>query len=351
MTSMKSFRIEAATLRAAMQEAQRQFGRDVLIAGSEQTASGFVVTVQIPSAETQADALPRASTRRRRRDQPNEAIVEIPRPDPTRRRFSRGFAPLAERALSQGYPRTILEAVQFALRNTRIRLDREGDPALPRAAAQVLASLIPTTSLADQRTVAVVGPTGVGKTTTIAKLAAAADQRGESVAILTLDTYRVGAVEQLRAYADLLNVPCEVAFTPSDLARHLERFADRDRVFIDTTGRSPFDRKALDHLRAHLGRNPIATTLCLPASSRRVDAQRALEAFAPPTPSSMVLTKWDETDAPGEVLGLAIERKLPISHITVGQEVPEDIVPANRTSLALRAFELDRADAGVEVTR
>ena len=327
-TGMELKRIEAKTVREAMQRAEQEFGRDVLIVGTEQTADGYAIVAAL-----------------KREAVPAEPVVTIPRAD--QKTWRPGFEPLADNALGFGLPESVVDAVEYALRGTRLNLDREGDPAVLPTARRVLAELIPTATNTLSHVTALVGPTGVGKTTTIAKLASQAAQDGERVAIVTTDTYRIAGVEQIRAYADLLDAPCEVAFTPQDLSRAIEKFSDYDRIFVDTTGRSPFDRRSLDAIRASLQRAQISPLVCLSANTRRIDAKRVLEAFAPARPAGLVVTKWDETAAPGEVLGVAIERKMPLTFVTVGQEVPDDIVPASAKAIAARAFPESRVAAEV----
>src|SRR6185503_6163474 len=151
-----------------------------------------------------------------------------------------------------------------------VELDRPGDPALPGMASRVLAGLIRTVPASEvPRTLVLVGPTGVGKTTTIAKLAARARRdEGKTVALITLDLHRAAAVEQLRTFADMLQVPLEVAFTPADLRRALHAHAHADRIFVDTAGRSPKERDALTHLARVFTDLPVSRVLCVPAAAR-----------------------------------------------------------------------------------
>ena len=186
---------------------------------------------------------------------------------------------------------------------------------------------------------------GVGKTTTLGKLAARAVASGQDVAIVTVDTYRVAAVEQLRAFADLLEVPMDVAFTPQDLRRTLQRHSSRDRVFIDTTGRSPFDRDALAAGNAALPGKGIARLLCLHAGARRRDADAAIDAWDRAGIDGVCLTKWDETEVPGEALSAVAERGLRCTHLGIGQEVPADIVAADAAGLARAAFDLGAGES------
>ncbi len=318
-------RIQAPTLSDALTQVERECGQGALLVETRRTPKGYLVV----AAKAQK-ALPAA------------------RRTLGARVWTPGFAALAQRALAFGLSEKVLIAVEEAMLGTRVNLTRPGDPAAESIAARILKALIKTEDTASHvfRVTALLGPTGVGKTTTLAKLAACAQrERGESVAIITVDTYRVAAVEQLRAYADMLQVPFEVAFTPLDVKRALQRFTHVDRVFLDTSGRSPFDHQALAQARGTLDAARPACLLCLPAGMRRVDAEAALAAFEPIGVDALAITKWDETKVPGESLSLCIENGLGIAHVTVGQEVPADIVRADAGALAASAFQLHEAQA------
>jgi flagellar biosynthesis protein FlhF len=207
-----------------------------------------------------------------------------------------------------------------------------------------------TTTVEDRehegsRILAMVGPTGVGKTTTLAKLAARARSRGERIAIITIDTYRVAAVEQLRAFADLMAVPFTVAFTASDLRRAIRANADCDRIYVDTTGKSPRDAAAMPLLEGNLRAGECSAILCLAAGTHRRDSDIVLDAFEPLGIHAVCLTKWDETSMPGESVSAVIERGLPLSHLCIGQEVPADIVQAEAAAIAAAAFDTESGGA------
>jgi flagellar biosynthesis GTPase FlhF len=323
-------RIEARTLPEALAKVRAECGEDALLVETKQTPRGYLVVAARPEATPPRIAAPTQS-----------GLLS---------RWTRGFQPLADAATAFGLPDAVLRAVEKALLGTRVELSQPGDPALPGLAARTLAGLLRRENRVEDadpafRTVALVGPTGVGKTTTLAKLAARAKDRGERVAVLTLDTYRMAAVEQLRAYADLLATPFEVCFTATDLRRALQQHADKDRIFVDTTGRSPRDRDALPLLEGNLRAGQCATLLCLAAGTRAADARLVLDAFEPLGVDAVCLTKWDETTAPGEALGAVVERGLPLSHVCVGQEVPQDILAAEPMALAEAAFDLQGAGA------
>lgn len=330
-------RYSAPTLDEALAQMTRECGPDAMLVETRRSANGYVVVGGRQGEQKKRSGEPRKRT-------PKQEDGTDFRPS----QFTRGFRSLAEHALGFGLHGAVLRAVEKALLGTRIQLQEPGDPALPGVAGKVLKALIPTTDSLP-RVAALVGPTGVGKTTTLAKLAAQATRdEGQRVAIITTDTYRIAAVEQLRAFADMLQVPFEVAFTPQDLARAVQRHSGMDRVFIDTTGRGPFDRDAVAQLQGTLGTigDPdFGSALCMPATSRRRDGMAILDRFLPLGCKQVILTKWDETEAPGEAMSLCMERGLPIARITVGQEVPEDIVPACAGTLAAAALDLDETTA------
>ncbi len=319
-------RFEARTLQQALDRVRGECGDDALVVETKPTRTGYLVVAARPEA---APA---------RTDQTGSTAFLS--------RWTKGFRPLADKASDFGISDEVLRAIERALLGTRVNLSRPGDPALPELAAKVLAGLVRTETRIEDgdpafRTLALVGPTGVGKTTTLAKLAGRARARGERVAIVTLDTYRVAAVEQLRAFADLLDAPFTVAFTATDLRRALQTHAHCDRVFVDTTGKSPRDREALPLLEGHLRAGACATLLCLAAGTRARDCRVVLDAYEPLGIDAVCLTKWDETVAPGESASAVVERGLPLSHLCIGQEVPADILAADALQLARAAFDLE----------
>jgi flagellar biosynthesis protein FlhF len=175
--------------------------------------------------------------------------------------------------------------------------------------------------------VAMIGPTGVGKTTTIAKLAAACRFRdGLRVGLLTTDSFRMAAVEQLRSYAEILKVPLEVVIEPTEMAGALERLSDRDVILIDSAGRSRRDEERLEQLQSFLdAAQPDETHLVLSTTSGERTMLRNADAFSSLGADRVVLTKLDETDGFGVILNVIRQLGTRISFVTTGQEVPDDI--------------------------
>ncbi|HEU4418541.1 MAG TPA: GTP-binding protein [Planctomycetota bacterium] len=312
-------RIEARTLPEALDRVTRECGPDALVVETKQTRTGYLVlTARRPEPG--------------QRDQAGSTAFLSS--------WTHGFRPLAEQATDFGLSLAVLRAVEGALISTRVDLSRP-HPALPALASRVLSALVHTEPRVETgegafRTLAVVGPTGVGKTTTLAKLAARAKARGQRVAVVTLDTYRVAAVEQVRAFAHLMDIPCEVAVTAADLRSTLQQHADCDRILVDTTGSSA--RAAMPLLDADLRAGGCSALLCLAAGTRARDCSVMFDAYEPLGIAAVCLTKWDETVAPGEALAAVVEQGLPLSHLCTGPEVPADIVAADALAIARAAF-------------
>ena len=185
---------------------------------------------------------------------------------------------------------------------------------------------------------ALVGPTGVGKTTTVAKLAATFSLKHRlKVGLVTLDTFRIAAPEQLMVYGRIMDLPAKVAATSQEYARAVRELADVDLVLVDTVGRSQSDQENLAELKAVLEGVPrTACHLVLACPTRDADLKRALEGFGIFAPQSLIFTKLDETRTYGPILNLAVKSGRPVSYLANGQRVPDDLEEATREGLAKR---------------
>ena len=186
------------------------------------------------------------------------------------------------------------------------------------------------------KTVALIGPTGVGKTTTIAKLAANfAIKEKYKVALITADTYRIAAVEQLKTYADILGVPLEIVYSPEELKAAIERHRDKNLVLVDTAGRSPKNQYQLGELQAMLAVDPyMEVYLVLSTTTKYQEALDVVNKFSVCSPQKFLFTKIDEASNLGTVFNLLYQFPASLSYVTTGQNVPDDIELADPYRLA-----------------
>lgn len=193
----------------------------------------------------------------------------------------------------------------------------------------------------ERRVVAMIGPTGVGKTTNLAKLAALFSvQERARVAVITADTYRVSATEQLKTYATIIDLDMRVAHDEKEMKAALHDFRDHDLVLIDTAGSSPFNEEQMDDLKNLLdSANPDEVHLVLSASTNQDDLKRAVGKYAPMQPSALFFTKLDETSQYGTVFCLAADTGIPLSYCSVGQDVPDDLMLAHSGKIASMVVE------------
>lgn len=189
--------------------------------------------------------------------------------------------------------------------------------------------------LAAKGVVAFVGPAGVGKTTTVAKLAAMhAIKRKRKVALLTMDTYRIAAAEQLRVYGKVIGVPVEVAKTSKELASYIGVHRDKDLILIDTAGRSARDEAQMKHLDEVARISPsMRFNLVLSSQTRDDSLYEAVRGFGRVPIDSLTFTKLDEGAVRGPIINTAILASRPVAFLTNGQRVPEDIEVATKDRL------------------
>lgn len=256
----------------------------------------------------------------------------------------RCFTDMIEADVPEEDARELIDRVRAELRSEHLGDVLLVKSRIARIVEEQIAVTGPIRLTPGQRTmIALVGPTGVGKTTTIAKLAANYRLREHRrVGLITVDTYRIAAVDQLRTYADIIDLPMEVVSTPRQMREASARLADLDLVLLDTAGRSPRDAVQIQELRSMLAEaRPHEVHLVLSSVAGPRSLATAAEQFADVGANAMLLTKVDEAASLGNLLGLIRSAHLPLSYLTDGQNVPDDIALADARTLARQVLGME----------
>lgn len=251
------------------------------------------------------------------------------------------FAEIYKLASQSGMKREHLdELMQITLEHMPFKM-RENSTTVKRYFQTILRKMVPirresNLGVGAKKVIMLVGPTGVGKTTSIAKLAARYSflmQKKYKVGLVVLDTYRIGAVEQLMQYARMMKLGIETVVDPPEFASALDSLRYCDYILIDTMGSSPYDKGKIEKIHECLQNNSseynVDVVLVMPSSIKYEDLKMTYENFATLGVDTLMFTKLDETIGFGNIFSLSYETKKPISYFSVGQEVPEDLVCAS----------------------
>ncbi|PHQ65360.1 MAG: flagellar biosynthesis protein FlhF [Sulfurimonas sp.] len=251
------------------------------------------------------------------------------------------FAEIYRLASQSGMDRDHLDGImKMTLEHMPLKM-RENSATVKRYFQTLLRKMIPIRresipTPGTKKVIMLVGPTGVGKTTSIAKLAARYSylmQKRYKVGLVVLDTYRIGAVEQLMQYARMMKLGIETVVDPPEFSTALDSLRYCDYILIDTMGSSPYDKNKIEKIYECLDANDtefnIDVVLVMPSSIKYEDLKLTYENFSTLNVDTVMFTKLDETMGFGNIFSLAYETKKPISYFSVGQEVPEDLVCAS----------------------
>jgi flagellar biosynthesis protein FlhF len=251
------------------------------------------------------------------------------------------FAEIYRLAAQSGMNRAHLDMLmQITLEHMPLKM-RENSATVKRYFQTILRKMVPIRrenipKLGAKKVIMLVGPTGVGKTTSIAKLAARYSflmEKKYKVGLVVLDTYRIGAVEQLMQYARMMKLGIETVVDPPEFSYALNSLKSCDYILIDTMGSSPYDKNKIEKIHECLNANTteynVDVVLVMPSSIKYEDLKVTYDNFSSLGIDTLMFTKLDETMGFGNIFSLSYETKKPISYFSVGQEVPEDLVIAS----------------------
>ncbi len=251
------------------------------------------------------------------------------------------FAEIYKMAFESGMNKEHLdEMMHLSLEHMPLKM-RENSQTVKRYFKSILRKMVPVRmetlpTPTAKKVIMLVGPTGVGKTTSIAKLAARYSylmEKRYKVGLVVLDTYRIGAVEQLMQYARMMKLGIETVVDPPEFSGALNSLRYCDYILIDTMGSSPYDKNKIEKIYECLNANTtefsVDVILVMPSSIKYEDLKATYDNFEPLDVDTIMFTKLDETRGFGNIFSLVYETKKPISYFSVGQEVPEDLVIAN----------------------
>ncbi len=244
------------------------------------------------------------------------------------RELAKHYQRLVDTGVAKPLARKIIRAIHDELDGQSLSNDKVVRDRLDMEIARlvkVTGGIKPPKSRA--RVIALVGPTGVGKTTSTAKLSANLSMKeGKRVALLTADTYRIAATDQLKVYADIIGIPLEVVLSPKDMKAAIRRYKDCDYVFIDTAGGSQYNEQQIAELKRYLdAASTDETHLVLSATTDFKELLRVIEKFSAVKPDCLLFSKLDETQQLGIILNTLSHVDKPISFFSTGQNVPDDI--------------------------
>jgi flagellar biosynthesis protein FlhF len=332
---VKQFR--QPTVRDAFQAIRDEFGPSALVLSSELVSArgwrGWVgmrevqVTASAPDGQAgEVESRP-AVARSRPADGPS------------------GPSSLAARLMAAGIDAALAAAVAAGVPPRQQRgLTADG-------VRQALAAHLAAMAAGDEafaRVEVFIGPPGVGKTTTIAKIAAQEKvRRRRAVGVVAADAFRAGAVEQLRTYAAIIGAPFRTARTIEEMDQAIDQ--SRQTLLVDTAGRSPKDDDLRDVRRLLGRRQGVRTHLVIPAETSIASARRIIDRFADAKPDRVVVSRLDEAESPSTLLAWLFERGLQVSYVTTGQRVPEDLERATPGVLAAAMLRDDQASAAMGV--
>lgn len=340
---MRVKKFTGKTIQEAVENLRQEFGRDAVILHTAQKRAWLwgrmgpkryeVLGAFDPNYRAEGKNKNNSAERSRAAQAPGG---EDSRPDPA---WSQAVQSLCNRLIGADMPtdlavqllKEVLKGLPKADWNEQAKLWQR----LQEVTAQRIQTAEPWEFGGEQKVVALIGPTGVGKTTTIAKLAANFSLIAQrKVGLITVDTYRIAAVEQLKTYAEIMGLPLHVAYSPRELQEGLAKLKDRDLVLIDTAGRSQNNQLHMGELKHFFEDLEAEIHLVISATTKARDVDEIISVFGQLPIDRLIITKLDETCAYGVLLHTCQRAQVPIAFVTTGQGVPEDIEVADGARIA-----------------
>jgi len=333
---MQIKRFEGKDMKEVLRQVREEFGPEAIILSTKKLklSSGLLNPFRTPLVEVIAAV-------DRNEDPPSSSSLSPPYAFPESKKISKedGHGLFHQRILSMGFHPDFLNGF---LEDLKLSQKELSGPYLPEVYQGLLrwrllnAIEILVPSFDRKRIWSFIGPTGVGKTTTLVKLAAQLCLTiTPKIVLITIDTYRIGAIEQLRTYSHILRLPLEIAHHPEDLRQIIKKWEDYDLLLIDTPGRSPNQSAQIEELKRFLSIYPeIENHLVLSATTKDRDLERIIHQFGRIPIESYIFTKIDETNQFVPMFNQIFLNKRPLTYLTNGQRVPEDIELATKSKVA-----------------
>lgn len=309
------------------------------VAGSGQGVTVDLASIQIEEMAGMQEEIQRLKSMLEEIKSEQTQLADARIPETTGDEMQVEYQNLLRNGIDKRYATALLKQVSFALPRDK---QRQSEQVVEALAVEIMNNVKVDNPLdlkgpgGERRVFALVGPTGVGKTTTIAKLASQAIlQKNLRVGLINVDSYKVAALDQLATYAKILNVPFRQASNAAELDRALTEFKPLDLVLIDTSGRSQRDSESLSQMRSLLSEcSAVRPILIASATTRDQELYDIITRFKIFNPTGLIFSKLDETATFGCIYNVAARTGLPLTYFTVGQRVPEDIEPASRERVA-----------------
>ncbi|PNR97207.1 GTPase [Petrotoga sp. 9PWA.NaAc.5.4] len=234
---------------------------------------------------------------------------------------------LKEILYQKSYSKDFINNFILEISNLNIKENWKSDDVLKIKFEKKLSNVLQTINFNNIKgKVIFIGPTGVGKTTTLAKIAAIMKKEQLKIAFVTIDTYRIAATDQLRTYADILDIPLKICYNPQDLKTTVDSLLNYDVILIDTAGRSPKNNLQMGELKVFIDAiKPDYKILLISSNVNCEDMIKTYDSFSFLEPNCLIFTKLDETSSFGQLFSFLEHSKLPLLGITNGQRVPEDL--------------------------